>query len=295
MPWEHDTEQLTGPALLEIALGLIRAVTGSAHRAAPESLRCGLRLMSTPAFDVWLLRWPAATSVTPHDHGSSVGALAVAHGQLREVRWSGGQRIERNLSAGEGMVVEQGQVHDVIGVSPGSISVHVYSPPLSTMSYYDEQGASVVYEEAVDPSDDYFGPGGPDGRAIPGVDRVLMEARRRIAPRAQPEDLDAAMAAGTLVVDTRPADLRQRDGVIPGALQIERNVLEWRLDPTGSHRVEDASDPDRPVIVVCDEGYASSLAAASLLDLGRRNVTDLQGGFQAWRSLPRQPLVLRPG
>jgi hypothetical protein len=64
---------------------------------------------------------------------------------------------------------------------------------------------------------------------------------------------------------------------------VERNVLEWRLDPYGSHRIQEASDADRLIILVCDEGYASSLAAVSLLDLGRRNVTDLKGGYQAWR------------
>ena len=95
--------------------------------------------------------------------------------------------------------------------------------------------------------------------------------------------MEPALAAGALVVDTRPAALRARDGELPGAVAIERNVLEWRLDPYGAHRIDAASDPERPVIVVCDEGYASSLAAAALLGLGRRNVTDLEGGFQAWR------------
>lgn len=91
------------------------------------------------------------------------------------------------------------------------------------------------------------------------------------------------MAGGALVVDTRPLEQRQRDGDIEGAAVIERNVLEWRLDPHGKHHIEGASDPDRKVIIVCDEGYASSLAASSLLDIGRSNVTDLEGGFQALR------------
>ena len=75
---------------------------------------------------------------------------------------------------------------------------------------------------------------------------------------------------------------------------IERNVLEWRLDPFGSHRIHEASDADRPVILVCDEGYASSLAALSLLDLGRRNATDLIGGYQAWRRFTQWQAIVNP-
>jgi rhodanese-related sulfurtransferase len=114
------------------------------------------------------------------------------------------------------------------------------------------------------------------------IDRVLTSARSRITPRAQPEEVPAALAAGALLVDTRPSELRQRDGVLPGAVVVERNVLEWRLDPTSPHRLTEMDDPARRVIVVCDEGYASSLAAAALLDLGLTNVTDLDGGYQAW-------------
>lgn len=112
--------------------------------------------------------------------------------------------------------------------------------------------------------------------------RLLEAARRRIAPRLQAADLEQAQALGALVVDIRPADLRARDGELPGALVIERNVLEWRMDPDGSHRLPEAADRNRPVVIVCDEGYASSLAAAVLLDLGRTAVTDLDGGYQAW-------------
>ncbi len=99
------------------------------------------------------------------------------------------------------------------------------------------------------------------------------------------EDLETALTEGALVVDTRPSELRRRDGELAGAVVIERNVLEWRLDPTCPHRVEGMDDPARRVILVCDEGFASSLAAAALLDLGLTNVTDLAGGYQAWRSL----------
>jgi rhodanese-related sulfurtransferase len=115
------------------------------------------------------------------------------------------------------------------------------------------------------------------------IDQRLTEARARIAPRVAASELAGAIADGALVVDTRPSAQRDRDGTLPGALVIERNVLEWRLDPTSPHRIAEMDRPDRRVIVVCDEGYASSLAAAALLDLGLSDVTDLAGGFQAWR------------
>jgi rhodanese-related sulfurtransferase len=90
---------------------------------------------------------------------------------------------------------------------------------------------------------------------------------------------------GDLVVDTRPAVFREREGALEGSVVIERNVLEWRLDPTGDGRLAGFDDPHRRVIIVCNEGYASSLAAACLRDLGLTNVTDLEGGFRAWRKL----------
>jgi rhodanese-related sulfurtransferase len=104
-------------------------------------------------------------------------------------------------------------------------------------------------------------------------------------------EADGAAARGALLVDIRPSELRSRDGTIPGALVIDRNTLEWRLDPNGSHRVRDVTSHDQSVIVVCDEGYASSLAAASLQALGLHRATDLVGGFQAWKAagLPVEP------
>ncbi|MFJ5225231.1 rhodanese-like domain-containing protein [Streptomyces sp. NPDC088400] len=94
----------------------------------------------------------------------------------------------------------------------------------------------------------------------------------------------AADAEAALLVDIRYAALRERDGLIPGALVVERNELEWRLDPQGSHRAPEATSHDLRVIVVCNEGYASSLAAASLRQLGLHRATDLIGGFQAWKA-----------
>ena len=120
------------------------------------------------------------------------------------------------------------------------------------------------------------------------IDGVLAAARARITPRLAPWELEAAVAAGALIVDTRPASLRERDGSLPGAVVVERNVLEWRLDPTSPHRLEQVDDPHRQVVIVCDEGYASSLAAAALRDLGLTCATDLEGGYQAWRNMHRE-------
>ena len=121
---------------------------------------------------------------------------------------------------------------------------------------------------------------GGDGPS--GVDALLARARDAIAPRPGPADLAGVWAEGGLVVDIRPDELRERDGELPGALVIERNVLEWRLEPGGAWRIPELTGPDQAVVLVCDEGYASSLAAATLREVGLRRATDLDGGYQAW-------------
>jgi len=120
-----------------------------------------------------------------------------------------------------------------------------------------------------------------DGSEIAGL---LAECRSHL-DRVRPEDLEREMAQGALVVDIRPIEQRQRYGEMPGAVVIDRNVLEWRLDPTSPHRGEGSDDPDRRVVIVCNEGYASSLAAYTLVHLGLSRATDLVGGFQAWMAL----------
>jgi rhodanese-related sulfurtransferase len=115
------------------------------------------------------------------------------------------------------------------------------------------------------------------------VEQLLDEARARLRLSSPAETADA-QAAGALVVDTRPAAQREREGEMPGALVIERNVLEWRLDPASPDRIPEVTGHDQVVVVVCSEGYSSSLAAAALQDLGYRNATDLAGGFQAWKA-----------
>jgi rhodanese-related sulfurtransferase len=121
------------------------------------------------------------------------------------------------------------------------------------------------------------------------IDQVLAAARARLT-RLEPVAAAAAVRDGALLVDIRPAAQRAAEGTVPGAEVIERNVLEWRLDPASAARLPVASY-DLPVIVMCSEGYTSSLAAASLLDLGVRRATDLVGGFRAWAAagLPSEP------
>jgi rhodanese-related sulfurtransferase len=115
------------------------------------------------------------------------------------------------------------------------------------------------------------------------IEDLLAAARERI-DRVGPREAYAEQAAGALLVDTRPAVYRESEGAIPGALVIERNVLEWRLDPGSEAAIPQASY-DARVIVICNEGYASSLAAAGLRDLGIHRATDLVGGYRAWRAL----------
>lgn len=115
------------------------------------------------------------------------------------------------------------------------------------------------------------------------VSRLLEESRRGL-DRVESTDLEAVRAADALIVDIRPIEQRQRDGELPDALVIDRNVLEWRLDPSSPHRLPVADDPARRIVLVCNEGYSSSLAAQTLQRLGLANATDLRGGYQAWAS-----------
>ena len=114
------------------------------------------------------------------------------------------------------------------------------------------------------------------------IKQVLDAARRRLV-RLTPGEAERASRAGAVLVDIRPAAQRATEGDLPGALVIERNVLEWRLDPSSEASL-DIANHDLQVIVLCSEGYTSSLAAAALQDLGVHRATDVIGGYAAWRA-----------
>jgi rhodanese-related sulfurtransferase len=113
------------------------------------------------------------------------------------------------------------------------------------------------------------------------VDELLAAARARLT-RLTPHQALAECAAGAVLIDIRPAALRAADGEVPGSVVIERNHLEWRLDPASAARLPWASGYDVRPIVICQEGYTSSLAAAALQDLGLARATDVAGGYAAW-------------
>ena len=114
-----------------------------------------------------------------------------------------------------------------------------------------------------------------------GIDEILARSRQQLR-RMDPHTAHRAQQDGAVLVDIRPAGQRWEHGQIPGTLIVERNVLEWRFDPRQAARLPIADRYDLPIIVVCQEGYTSSLAAAALQQLGLHRATDLAGGFAAW-------------
>jgi rhodanese-related sulfurtransferase len=120
-----------------------------------------------------------------------------------------------------------------------------------------------------------------EGEMPKTIDELLEAARARL-DRLDAVAARAAAEAGALIVDTRCAEARHASGVIPGSVHVPLSVLYWRLDPTSGHDDKALSDRDRRIILVCADGYSSSLAAATLRDLGFSRATDLAGGFNGW-------------
>jgi rhodanese-related sulfurtransferase len=116
---------------------------------------------------------------------------------------------------------------------------------------------------------------------VVGIDDVLAASRAGVL-RLEPVEIVAAAARGALIIDTRTASHRRAQGEFPGAVVIDRTVLEWRLDPASPWRIPEATGPDLEVVVICRQGYSSSLAAASLRAIGLHRATDLAGGVEAW-------------
>jgi rhodanese-related sulfurtransferase len=116
------------------------------------------------------------------------------------------------------------------------------------------------------------------------IDELLARVRSRIE-RVSPQEAAARLADGALLVDTRPGEQRSQDGDVPGAVVVDRNVLEWRLDPASPWRIPEMTGYDVEVIVLCNQGYSSSLVADTLRTLGLHRAVDVIGGFEAWTAL----------
>jgi rhodanese-related sulfurtransferase len=270
-------------------------------------VRWSLPLHRSNSCDVWLLAWEWGQDTDWHDHGGSSGSFAVASGTLTEhYRVSSGGRLAmRQLPSGTAIAFGPSHAHNV-GHSgdESAISIHAYSPPLSAMTYFTTTDYGLIAREtvAINGPEGGRGQGGastalttafaasaaalaadalPPG--MPGIDELLAEARSGLT-RLRPEAALAAITAGAVLVDIRPLEQRIVEGEVPGAIIIGRNVLEWRLDPRSDARITALARPDARVIVMCSQGYASSLAARSLRHIGLAEATDLDGGFQAWQA-----------
>ncbi len=127
-------------------------------------------------------------------------------------------------------------------------------------------------------------PSSPTPQDTPITAEQLLDAARACLRRLTPHEAWAALRRDAQLIDIRSDSQRARGGVIPGVRFIPRNVLEWRLDPTSPDRIAEAGDPERRVVLVCNDGYASSLAVPTLRRLGLRRATDLDGGYRAWRA-----------
>ena len=247
------------------------------------------RLYHGPDYDIWAISWMPGQSTGYHDHGESAGAFVVATGILEEHR--PGEPI---------FVIEPGQprafgpdyAHDVRNVSLApAVSIHAYSPPLNEMNEYELDGSRLVPRERASERAEtldrerHVQKGRPTNQTGSlSIEQLLSAARARLR-RLSPDEANEAVAkTGAILVDIRPEGQRVIEGNIPGALIVERNVLEWRFDPASGSRLPMATDHDPQVIVFCSEGYTSSLAAAALQDIGLWRATDIVGGFHAWRA-----------
>jgi len=111
---------------------------------------------------------------------------------------------------------------------------------------------------------------------------ALLDAARARLDRLEPAAAFAELQSGTLLIDTRCGDLRREEGVIPGSIHVPLSVLHWRLDPASGSEDPAIADPDRRLMLICAHGYSSSLAAATLHEMGFSRATDVVGGFEAW-------------
>jgi rhodanese-related sulfurtransferase/mannose-6-phosphate isomerase-like protein (cupin superfamily) len=246
------------------------------------------RLYHGPDYDIWVLSWLPGQSTGFHDHGASSGAFVVATGILEEHLPD--ERVGV-IHPGEPRAFGPDYAHDVRNVSLApAISIHAYSPPLDEMNEYELDGSRLVPRERASEKTETFDhewrvqkKKTVDRVGATSIEQMLAAARGRLRRLSPDEAHEAVANTEAILVDIRSASQRAIEGSIQGALVVERNVLEWRFDPTSSARLPLATDHDLQVIVFCSEGYTSSLAAAALQDLGLWRATDIVGGFHAWR------------
>jgi hypothetical protein len=157
--------------LAAVALRLARTAGRWRDRIeAHATERTGLRVLGCDAYDAWLLRWPSGARVSPHDHGESAAAFTVVAGELTEIRWHGLSRDLRTLAAGQVVTVDVGVVHDVIATGAAvALSLHLYSPPLTTMGFYDDVSGGLQSRLAVDASEQAFAAGWTSRRVCPAA------------------------------------------------------------------------------------------------------------------------------
>jgi rhodanese-related sulfurtransferase/mannose-6-phosphate isomerase-like protein (cupin superfamily) len=243
------------------------------------------RLYQGADYDIWVISWLPGQSTGFHDHGESSGAFIVTTGILEEHR-PGKQPLV--IHPGESRAFGPDYAHDVRNDSLApSVSIHAYSPPLREMNEYELDGSRLIPRERVsERAETLDEQGARTGRPDHGlsIEAVLAAARARLRRLSPDEAFEAMARTEAILVDIRPEGQRAIDGSIPGALVVERNVLEWRFDPASSSPLPIATNHDIQVIVFCSQGYASSFAAAALQDLGLWRATDMVGGFQAWRA-----------
>jgi len=258
------------------------------------------RLHHNSEYDIWVISWMPGQSTGFHDHGESSVAFIVTTGVLEEHRPN-----EQSLAIhlGQPRSFNPAYAHDVRNTSGApAVSIHAYSPPLSEMNEYELAGSRLVPRERASERAEKLKEQKHARKGEPvnhirarTIDQVLSAARSRLRRLPPDEACEAVTEAEAILIDIRPEGQRAIEGSIPGALIVERNVLEWRLDPAFSSRLPIATH-DIQVIVFCSEGYTSSLAAAALQYIGLWRATDLVGGFNAWRAmgLPIEPTSFYP-
>lgn len=280
------------PRTLEELAGIVQEFASSFQWLERVRLRADRRwyerLYDGPEYDVWLITWMPGQSTGFHDHGASSGAFLVTAGILEEHRPDGEGSV---ISKGDSRAFGPHYTHDVRNVSKApSISIHAYSPPLTEMNEYELKGDRLIVrarEHRQSEIDDEHRQlqkgktGAPTG--VPSIDDMLAVARARLQRLSPRDAYEAVTKTQAVLLDIRPESQRAIEGYIDGALVVERNVLEWRLDPASHARLPVATSHDLHAIVFCSEGYASSLAAAALQELGLWRATDIVGGVRAWR------------